>query len=271
IFDEIEANFSSHGFRTLDDPVILPDANGDGLDEVNPAIAGVPLDQIAFFDVVHPTAALHNIMAGFQAAALTKDFQKGTSNGDALRGSRTDDLILGNAGDDHIRLRDGDDIGLGGQGHDYIKGGRGDDLLGGGGGHDHLRGGSGNDIIGGGDGSDRTSGGSGDDLIIDGDGNDRHWGGSGDDTFVYTEASLMGWNSSGFDVIHGNRGDDTLILRVEDADAVSSFSFGSISVYGELGLITFGIENVEVVEGTDLTARAFYDEQLATADLWNFV
>ncbi|MEM6663590.1 MAG: SGNH/GDSL hydrolase family protein, partial [Pseudomonadota bacterium] len=47
IFDEIEANFSSHGFRTLDDPVILPDANGDGLDEVNPAIAGVPLDQIA--------------------------------------------------------------------------------------------------------------------------------------------------------------------------------------------------------------------------------
>ncbi|MEM7189908.1 MAG: SGNH/GDSL hydrolase family protein [Pseudomonadota bacterium] len=271
IFTEIEQNFSSYGFQTLDDVVILPDSNGDGVDEVNPVVAGIPLDQIAFFDSVHPTAAMHGIMAGFQAAALTSDVHIGSDARDFLPGTVANDLALGNGGRDHLRLGDGHDIGLGGLGNDVIKGGDGDDLAVGGAGDDRMRGDAGNDILADGDGNDRTSGGLGADLIIDGEGSDRHHGGAGDDTFVFTDAALRGETDNGFNLLLGNRGNDTVIVRVEDAADVSTIEFGSIKIFDGLGMITIGVENVEVVEGTDLTGEAFYDDQMATADLWNFI
>ena len=271
MFAEIEADFASFNFRTLDDPVLIPDQNGDGVEEFNPAVFGVPLDQIAFFDAVHPTAALHGILAGFQSESLTSDVQIGDAAAEHLRGTRDDDLVLGAEGDDHIWLRRGDDVGLGGLGDDRISGGRGDDLVAGGAGDDRLGGGRGQDILTDGTGDDRTGGGRGDDLIIDSAGNDRHFGGRGNDTMVFTEAALMGRDADDRDVFNGGWGYDTLILRVEDASSVEIAEHGNRMVIDSLGVVARNIENIVVVEGTDLTGEAFYDDQMATADLWNFL
>lgn len=271
IFAEIEGDFTSFGFRTLDDPVILPDADGDGIGEFNPAVAGIPLDQVAFFDSVHPTAAMHGILAAFQAESLTSDVLVGGDGRDVLRGGKGDDLALGGEGRDLIQLRWGDDVGLGGLGRDLIHGNKGDDLVAGGGGRDRVHGGKGDDIIVDGDGNDRSWGGKGADLLIDGAGNDKLRGGRDDDVFVFTEGALMGREEDDRNLIVGGGGHDTLILRVVDADAVEMTEQGRSTVFEALGLKVRGVEEIVVVEGTDLSGEDFYSDQMAVADLWNFL
>ena len=156
-------------------------------------------------------------------------------------------------------------------GDDRISGGSGDDLVAGGAGDDRLSGGWGNDILTDGTGDDRTSGGWGHDLIIDAQGNDRHSGGRGDDVMVFTEASLMGREADDRDVFNGGWGYDTLILRVEDASSIEIVEHGNRTYIDALGVTARNVENIVVVEGTDLTGEAFYNDQMATADLWNFL
>ena len=62
IFAEVEADYSSFGFRILDEPVFLPDVDGECIEEFNPVVFGIPLDQAAFIDSVHSTAALRGIL-----------------------------------------------------------------------------------------------------------------------------------------------------------------------------------------------------------------
>ena len=81
----------------------------------------------------------------------------------------------------------------------------------------------------------------------------------------------MGRAEDARNLMLGSLGIDTLILRVADASAVSSTSFGRWTVYEDLGLWTRDIEDVVIVEGTDLTGETFYDDRFAAADLWNFV
>ncbi|MEM8755134.1 MAG: hypothetical protein AAGF90_19385, partial [Pseudomonadota bacterium] len=73
--------------------------------------------------------------------------------------------------------------------------------------------------------------------------------------------------------IFGGAGEDTLILRVEDAESVAQEALfaPNASIFPELNLLIRGIETVIVVEGTDLSGEDSYDERFETADLWNFV
>lgn len=271
IFAEVEADFSSFGFRTLDDPVLLPDADGDGVEEFNPAVAGVPLDQVAFFDVVHPTAALHGIIAGFQAESLTSNVTIGSDASESMLLGHDDDLVLGSAGSDLLFLRSGDDVAFGGLDSDLVVGGYGDDLAAGGAGNDLVTGGWGADILVDGDGNDLTAGGRGNDLHIDGQGDDAHRGGLGDDIFVVTEGVLMGQAGNDRNLVLGGAGTDTLILRVADASSTEIVGFGRWTIYTDAGVWARDVENILVVEGTDLSGEAFYDDRFATADLWNFI
>ncbi|MEL7464936.1 MAG: SGNH/GDSL hydrolase family protein [Pseudomonadota bacterium] len=268
LFAEVEADFRSFGFQTLDDTAVL---GSNGLGGPNPAIADIPLDQVAFFDDVHPTAALHGVIAGFQAASIAADdVVVGEADGDCIHTGRGDDLVLASGGNDFVVLGRGADIAFGGLGDDIVKGGRGADLIGGGDGADLLKGGRGADIIADGLGDDIVFGGRGADLLIDGQGDDALFGGRGADAFVFTEGSLRGEEDGGA-FISGGKGVDTLILRVEDADALEIEEFGRFSVVEDLGLTFTDIEKIVVVEGTDLSEEDFYDTQFATADLWNFV
>lgn len=269
IFAEVDADPETYGFRLFEEQVLVG-PNGAG--GINPAVIGVPLDQIGFFDEVHPTAAFHGVIAAFQAESLTSHVEIGDETNDHIRGTRGDDLALASGGDDYVNLRNGDDVGLGGLGRDILIGGRGEDLLSGGAGRDKLFGGSGDDVIADGSGNDYANGGRGDDVFIDGAGSDFHIGGGGDDLFIFTEASLFGAEEEGRDVVFGGRGHDTLVLRVEDEDAdLGIFQFGSFTRIDALGVTALGVESVIVVGGTDLSDEEFYNAGLAQADLWNFV
>ncbi|MEM7525598.1 MAG: hypothetical protein AAF360_17935, partial [Pseudomonadota bacterium] len=259
------------GFQTLDDQVVL---GSNGADGVNPDIAGIPLDQVAFYDAVHPTEALHGVLAGFEAASLTSDVAIGDDGDNRQFGGRGEDLTLGAEGDDRIGLRRGDDVAIAGLGDDVVRGGRGDDLIMAGAGDDRTRGGEGRDIVADGLGDDRSFGGKGRDLLIDGQGADEARGGLGDDVFVFTEDALRGDDANDANTLRGGAGEDTVIIRVSDesvADARSDGPTGSSTVFDDLNLTIFNIENVIVVEGTDLSDEDFYTGLFETADLWNLI
>ncbi|MEM7546438.1 MAG: SGNH/GDSL hydrolase family protein [Pseudomonadota bacterium] len=269
IFADVDADSESYGFRIFEEQVLLGDNGADG---INPAVVGVPLDQIGFFDAVHPTEAFHGILAGFQSESLTSDVQIGGGEDDRIKGGRDDDLVLGADGDDFVRLRSGDDVGIGGLGEDIVLGGRGSDLVAGGGGNDVVAGGKGDDLVVGGEGNDILRGGKGDDVLIGSNGEDFASGGRGDDLFIFTESSLLGDDPSTLELVLGGRGHDTLVLRVEDAEAdLGIHHVGRFVQVDALNIVGYGIEEVVVVENTDLSGEDFYNDTLAQADLWNFV
>jgi VCBS repeat-containing protein len=129
----------------------------------------------------------------------------GTKKNDQLSGTSGGDVIFGRAGDDVID---------GGAGDDRLRGGNGDDLLNGGTGNDKLFGGNGDDRLYGGEGDDSLNGGNGNDMLDGGAGNDRLRGGNGDDVAIYT----VGENVGSKDVYQGNRGTDTLVLRMTETE-----------------------------------------------------
>ena len=269
MFEEIEADFESFGFRTFDDPVVL---GSNGVGGLNPDVAGIPRDQVAFFDAVHPTAELHEILGVFQAESLTSEVCMGTSDSDTLMLGKGDDLVLGRGGDDTISLGKGADIAIAGLGNDSVSGGNGADLLAGGCGNDVLSGNRGRDIIADGAGDDRSYGGRGKDLLIDGAGNDLAFGGSGSDTFIFTEASLFGRAEEDSNAFVGGRGNDTLVLRLEDVSADLEISVcGNVTHFAAIGVTAVDIETVLLVDGTGTPIVSGFDEELATAELWNFV
>ncbi|WP_170335558.1 SGNH/GDSL hydrolase family protein [Ruegeria arenilitoris] len=264
LFDEVRGDFTTFGFQAFDDPQTLDFAN------FNPAVDGIPEDQIAMTDVIHPAEKFNEAMLQFELGLLNGNSEIGTSGSDFLKGTKSKDMILGRDGSDFINLGRGDDVGLGGLGADIIKGDRGDDLISGGSGADLLKGGRGDDVIADGAGDDRTIGGRGDDVLIDGLGSDVHLGCRGDDVFIFTEQSLYGADDSAdSNLFVGGRGDDHLLLRLEE-DTAAAYEAGDISLE-DLGIKARGIESVEVVVGLDLPEYLVDNPLVADAQDWGFV
>ena len=289
---EIAADPGGFGFQTVarqkwlgsaSDPTVV-ERNGEvSLTFVeNLLVADLDPDQIAFFDFLHPTTALHGIWAAFSEASLTREMRGFTENADRFNGDRADEFALGQAGDDAIRLRGGDDIALGGLGDDRIFADGGDDIVSGGSGNDRLQGHGGVDVVAGGAGNDILRGGSGDDLLIGGLGADIAHGGAGDDVFLYTDPALIGGDTGADrDLIYGGSGEDTVYLAVSDAirDEVAAEIEANdglfVQRFGALDLTLVGVESVELVADrqalADVELEGAQAEQLAAADLWGFV
>ncbi|MGF1514436.1 MAG: SGNH/GDSL hydrolase family protein, partial [Elainellaceae cyanobacterium] len=137
------------------------------------------LDQQAFFDLVHPTAATQGIFAAFYSESLTSEVQILGSDDDIIKGSSADDLVLAGGGNDWVFLSRGDDVALGGLGNDKIFAGLGDDIVSLGAGYDLGLGGRGDEVVVGGDGYDILVGGRGGEVLVDGVGADWVCGGGG--------------------------------------------------------------------------------------------
>ena len=282
---EIAADPGAFGFQTVAeqrffgtaaDPTILED--GTPFFQSNPAVDGLAPDQFAFFDLVHPTEATHQIHGVFSAETLQNGAQLFGDGADRAVGDAGDDFVLTARGRDKAILRDGDDVALMGRGRDKAVGGDGSDLLALGAGRDVGRGNAGDDVLAGGAGGDRLFGGGGNDLIAGGLGADVMAGGAGDDVFVIDDPDFLN-GAVARDLIIGGAGNDTLVLRLDNPtrSVVEGFvaeDVGDIVRIDELGLTAIGIEEiifadragslVDLVDG-DLATR------VEEAELWGFL
>jgi phospholipase/lecithinase/hemolysin len=258
--------------ETPDGPVLSFPENPASLDN---------LDQQAFFDLVHPTAATQGVFAAFYSESLTSDVQILGGDNDIIKGSSADDLVLAGAGNDRVRLKGGDDVALSGLGNDTVFAGSGDDIVSLGSGNDIGFGGSGDDVIAGGVGNDLLLGGSGNDVLVDGLGSDRAFGGSGDDGFVYSEASLIGGTGESFggalpeanrDSFFGGRGHDTLFLALTEATRKMIEVADDIRTgLANLGVSTHSIEAIQFIESPADLSNLEIDARIAEADLWGLI
>ncbi|MEM8506144.1 MAG: SGNH/GDSL hydrolase family protein [Cyanobacteria bacterium P01_D01_bin.1] len=204
-------------------PFISTDIDGDDQDDIfvatQPESLAFDLDEITFFDGLHPSAATHDLIANFYLASLTQDVSFLTAAADAVSGTEAENLIFAKAGDDITEGKRANDVIFGGLGNDTLSGNKGEDIVVGGAGNDLLIGNLGTDIVAGSDGDDRLLGRRGNDLLIGGSGNDEAIGGSGDDLFIQKLDM-----DPAFDIIRGGLGDDTLFLEVDGSsfDAVQS-------------------------------------------------
>ncbi len=267
LMEEVAADFASFGFQTYNDPVTLDNAT------INPAVAGIPFDQIPMLDGIHKTEAFDRIIAQFEFESLTSAVTIGGAQRDVIMGDQGDslrDMVLARDGDDLVLAGDGADVVMGGLGHDRLLGGQGADLLGGGSGDDRLGGGAGRDILADHAGDDRVAGGAGRDVLIDGAGSDVHLGGGGADVFVYTDQALLGGDSSGDqNRFLGGAGADTLILRLSDTEA-QAFNEGALSL-ADLGITARGIETVVAVAGLEVPDLIDGTPLVDQADSWGFL
>lgn len=290
---DIAADPQTFGFLTLDEPILLgfgtnptiePTPEGVELSfPANDLVADLAPDQVAFYDFLHPTTALHGVFAAFSAASLTKDKTVLSPFFDFFPGGPDDDFVLARSGSDLLLLGDGDDEAFAGLDNDTVLGGGGNDLAAGGAGNDRLFGGAGHDLLAGNTGDDRAFGGPDADILIGGLGSDHLAGNAGDDLFLYTEAGLIGGVTGvSSDHVDGGVGTDTLVLAVspstrDDVAAEIANGGGSAGLYSfsSLNLEARNIENVVLVgERRDLALSASSDdlaELLASADLWGLV
>lgn len=285
---EILADAASFGFRPdlLAQPVLLgtgtpelveqPDGTfAPGYPE-NAALSGIDPDQIAFWDFVHPTAALHAVWGAFAAESLRSETLFFGEKNDRINGAGDRDLILAGAGNDRVAGRDGHDVVLAGLGNDVVRGDAGADILIGGAGQDRLAGGAGNDVLADGAGQDVSAGGRGADLLIDGAGIDRLGGGPGNDDFVFKAATLSGGALDGNGgAIRGGPGQDTvyLVLDAETRAAVEAelaSGPGPVSL-SSIGLTLRGIETVKLLDPEDVAEAIGSPARLLEADHWGLV
>ena len=286
---EIDADPATFGFAAkgpvyLDDGVpdadqILRDDQGAVTEVVfpvnpDPALEGLPLDAIQFFDAVHFSAALHASVGAFGARSLTHRVRFEGDGDDRLVSFVGDDLVFGQDGADALYLGLGDDIAFGGLGDDEILGAAGRDLLVGGAGADLLRGGSGDDLLAGGAGDDDLQGGAGDDTLLDRAGADRVQAGAGDDVMIWidpgAEARAAG---ARFD---GGAGADVLYI-VTDGEVETGgrtlfdILLGRWDLPG-IGVTARGVERVEVLTPEDYAAGTGVEVTVpglfAEAELW---
>lgn len=277
--DEISADPGTFGFLSLDEPTLLGDGRGVEF-SVNPAAP--PVEQTAFWDVLHPGANLHGVLGVFSAESLTSRPDFRGADDDFIIGRPGDDLVLAGAGNDQAWLGAGDDVLLSGLGNDAADGGPGSDLMAGGSGNDRLLGSTGSDVVAGNAGDDTMNGGSGDDALIDGLGSDRANGGDGDDWFFFTQAQRLGGSGTDTDHFDGGAGFDTLALlldpatlAVEQANVAANFVPGNPFTFGSMDLTITGIEQVVFTTdfGFDDVARPVGDlgERLHEADLFGLL
>lgn len=284
---QIEDDGITFGFIDVDAPYLLgtggdPTYYGDAeagtaspTFEVNPAVAGFDLDQVAFFDYLHPTAALHGVMGIFQHESLNSKTLLLGDSGSNTRLKNADDMAWGGGGADTLHLSGGNDVGFGGLGNDTVYGGGGSDILAGASGDDSLLGGSGQDVVAGGAGNDRIEGGAEADILIDGLGSDIAIGGTGDDVFIYVDGAFMGGSTAGdADIFLGGDGSDMAYLVLTDAvKAEAEWLAGQ--PFSDFSLSLDSIETVTFLdERGDLNTLAFegdLGERYAEAQLWALV
>lgn len=270
--EQVETDGQTFGFLEVDEPFLLGSGgdatyavNADGVVEPsfeeNPAVAGLHLDQIAYFDFLHPTAAFHGVMGVFFYESLTSETLLLGDGGDNKRLSGGDDMAFGGDGGDTLNLRRGDDVGFGGAGDDSLIGEAGSDILAGGGGNDTATGGAGQDLLAGGTGHDMLAGEGDDDILIDGLGSDTLDGGSGDDVFLYRADAFIGGTGSGIDSFEGGTGLDTAFLLLEADDIpVGGWTGGNVTFdFGlDHSLSLSGFEDVQFLsEPAQIDALAF--------------
>ncbi len=284
--DEIAADPGTFGFQELENSVLL----GTGIEFTpNPALdfdtLGFGIEQVAFFDQLHPTANLHGVFAAFTEATLTSNTQIRGDGGDFVLGFGADDLVLAGGGDDTVFVNGGRDVVLAGLGDDDVFAGGGSDLVSGGSGDDTLFGGGGSDVLAAGAGNDAAHGGSGNDGLIDGLGSDDLYGEWGNDVFFYTQAELIGGDGTDSDNFFGGWGHDRLVLAldaetlaVEEA-AFAGFRAGQTYQFASFDLTISGIEEVIFTEGfgfgfaegaPDIAVSGALADRLEEADLFGF-
>lgn len=258
---------------TAADPQVTPEGE-------NPAVTGLDPDQVAFYDYLHPTTALHGIWAAYSAAVLEDRARFLGEESNFWLGTGADDFLLAKAGDDTLLLRGGDDTAFAGPGDDRAWGQSGDDILSGGSGNDELNGGDGADVLAGNTGNDILVGGDGADALIDGLGADLLLGGAGDDAFFYAEAALIGGTTGAdADVFSGGTGFDTLFLAVAEANRASVEAEFDAGQGGSFSFVTLhltatDIESVVILDRLDFAEAPVAPELaplLAEADLWGLV
>jgi phospholipase/lecithinase/hemolysin len=291
--DEVVADQETFGLKEIAIPLYVP-----GIDDgVVPTGVGALYgeDAVAFFDSIHPTAAVHGIVAAFEEATLRADFvhQRRSAN-DKILGLFGDEFILTGAGHDRVEARSGDDVVgddvvLAGRGNDTVSGGAGNDLLILGSGADEASGGSGTDLLAGNAGSDHLRGGSADDVLIGGRGGDRCLGGAGNDLFLFT----AGEGGARADRVAGGDGIDTLRLSMTDSAFRSEAFQQELSAleaelpassdaftFTTLNLTVSGVERIEVVVAGETVAAAgaalpemsaAMRALLRDAELWNLI
>ncbi len=268
-------------------PFLSTDINGDSEDDIfvtDAASLEFDLDEILFFDGLHPSAATHDVIANFYAASLTQEVSFLAVEADDVIGTERENLFFAKAGDDTVAGKDANDVIFGGLGSDTLEGNAGQDIVVGGAGDDFLIGNLGADIIAGSDGDDSLRGRRGSDILIGGDGSDDAVGGAGDDLFIQKIEA-----EPAVDIIRGGTGFDSLFLEVGSAEfelaqsSLEGFRAGrrfQFSV-GETEIELFNIERVVLGNRGDRTqfAQAYSqalgglaDEAIAlvdTAARWN--
>lgn len=250
----------SHGFLfkgpkiygTSSDPDwVQSEPDGDVLPvyRENAAADGYRPDQILFYDEIHPSAALHDMIAVFSNETLTAEIHIGSAGRDNISKTGADDFVLGRSGSDTVTLRNGADTALGGRGNDIIRLGNGSDLGIGGKGDDELFGGRGFDLLAGGLGDDRLTGGAARDILIGGRGSDVALGGARDDVFIFVEEALQGGPGGSSDIYDGGNGDDILYVCLT-SESFALWENGADLL--DFGLSVENIETISVHEGVEV-------------------
>ena len=261
--------------------VVLDDAESFGFiapvesvirDEENSALNDYDADQVMFFDQVHLSTAMHGVLAAYMAALDSKELIDANDLGGLIQSSAAQGaLVMAGAGADIALTGLGDDIVFTGSNDDVVSAGDGDDLVSGGSGADTLLSGAGHDIVDGDSGDDLLLAGDGDDVIIDGLGNDIALGGAGADDFVFTEASLIGGEAGDTDIFAGGSGVDTLYLVVSAQTAAELGEEVTTEELAGLGITTFGVENIVVINGRDNLSDMSGESWFASADIWGLI
>lgn len=235
---------------------------------------GFDVDQVAFWDGLHPSTALHGVLGSFVAAGLSGTISVLEDAGGVLLPAPPG-LVLGGAGSDLVVLRPGAQTVLAGGGDDVLLGSAGDDILAGGAGNDLLRGGGGNNVLAGGSGRDTLLGGAGNDVFLLGAGAAIALGAAGDDQFLFTEAALMGGAVQHPTVLIGGPGHDTLYLALAEATRAVVEPLldagAAAAALATVGIRARGIDEVVLVDSRSDLALLDSDARLPEADLWGLV
>lgn len=275
--EELLADMQTHGFLYKGpylqgysgDPTWVETSPGviEPIFTVEAAATAYRAEQILFFDEIHPSGALHDLLAVFSSESLSTEQVFGSGGADSLTMSAADDFVLARGGNDVITLGLGDDVALGGTGDDTLRGEGGADLLIGGAGNDSLEGGDGSDLLAGSAGNDQLSGGADADILIGGLGSDIVLGEAGDDVFIFFEEALWGGAGGSIDLYDGGDGTDMLFVFLSETAQVSqSTADGGATVlsFGQgYQLTAQNIETIEVHTGLPEDA----DSPLATLAL----
>lgn len=272
IHDEIVGDLTSFGFLApLDDVAVITLPNGD---KVFDPPEGLDLDQIAYYDELHASAALNGVIGAFEIASLTSNLLVLDQADNGFFGSAEADLVLARDGDDIGALLGGDDIAIAGLGNDTISGDAGRDLISGGSGNDVLNGGDDADVLAGNDGDDTLNGGLGGDVLIAGLGDDVLNGDAGDDVFLFREEALIGGDGSGVNEINGGADHDILYIAITDETRALFDGPGGLDIDGlitHLNLTLTGIEDIIVVDSRADLADVDTEARLDDADLWGMI